>query len=103
MKYQDSTRCRWPDKRLDFGGALDLADKVHVLALAVFTVSLSSHQKSQMYFKLIVTIETGSMILVGPCQLTTIYVNNQKNQRKEYKNDYSQIQFIFFLMNQECV
>lgn len=38
MKYQDFTRSRWPDQRLDFGGALDLADKVHVLALAVFTV-----------------------------------------------------------------
>lgn len=38
VKYQDFTRSRWPDQRLDFGGALDLADKVHVLALAVFTV-----------------------------------------------------------------
>lgn len=81
--------------RLDFDGALDLTDKLHVSALAVFTVLLCSNRKSRMYFKLTVTIESDSVILVGPCQLTTFYANNQKNQRKVYKNDHSQIQFIF--------
>lgn len=55
-----------------------------------------------MFFKVIVTIESGSTILVGPCQLIIVYANNQKNQRKECKNDYSQFQFIF-LFNESRV
>lgn len=97
---QDFTRFRWSDKRLDFGGALDLTDKVHVLALAVFTLLPSSNWKSQMYFKLTLTIESDSMILVGPCQLTIIYANNKRIKGKSIKT--ITLQFIFLLMNEEC-
>lgn len=49
---------------------------MHVLALAVFTVLLVQIENHKRYFELIVTIESDSMILVAPCQLTIVYANN---------------------------